>query len=41
MVLSYELVQGVVAEGVWPALPMEGVHFILGNGMAPVGTPGF
>ena len=33
-VMSCELVQGEVAVGVWPALPVEGVHFILGNGLA-------
>ena len=34
MVLNCELVQGEVAVGVRPALPVEGVHFILGNGLA-------
>lgn len=32
--LNCELVQGEVAVGVRPALPIEGVHFILGNGLA-------
>ena len=34
VVLDCELVQGEVAVGVRPALPIEGVHFILGNGLA-------
>ncbi|KAF0047719.1 hypothetical protein F2P81_001352 [Scophthalmus maximus] len=34
MILSCELVQGEVAVGVRPTLPIEGVHFILGNGLA-------
>lgn len=34
MVLNCQLVQGVVAVGVRPALPIEGIHFILGNDLA-------
>lgn len=34
IVLSCERVQGEVAVGVRPALPIEEVHFILGNGLA-------
>uniref|UniRef100_A0A3B4ZKQ1 Gypsy retrotransposon integrase-like protein 1 n=1 Tax=Stegastes partitus TaxID=144197 RepID=A0A3B4ZKQ1_9TELE len=34
IVLTCELVQGEVTVGVRPALPIEGVHFILGNGLA-------
>ncbi len=34
VVLDCELVQGAVAVGMWPALPVEGIHFILGNGLA-------
>ncbi|XP_039514899.1 uncharacterized protein LOC120469791 [Pimephales promelas] len=33
IVLNCELVQGEVAVGVRPALPIEGIHFILGNGL--------
>ncbi|KAG1932777.1 hypothetical protein F2P79_020923 [Pimephales promelas] len=48
IVLNCELVQGEVAVGVRPALPIEGIHFILGNGLtggradavpSPVVTP--
>lgn len=34
MALSFDLVQGEVAVGVRPVLPIEGVHFILDNGLA-------
>uniref|UniRef100_A0A3B5B1E3 SCAN box domain-containing protein n=1 Tax=Stegastes partitus TaxID=144197 RepID=A0A3B5B1E3_9TELE len=34
MVLQCELVQGEVVVGVCPALPIEGVHFVLGYGLA-------
>lgn len=34
MVLMSDLVQGEVVVGVRPALPVEGVHLILGNGLA-------
>ena len=34
MILSCELVQGEVSVGVRSALPIEGVQFILGNGLA-------
>lgn len=34
MVLDCALVKGEIAVGVRPALPIEGIHFILGNGLA-------
>uniref|UniRef100_A0AAV2M874 G-protein coupled receptors family 1 profile domain-containing protein n=1 Tax=Knipowitschia caucasica TaxID=637954 RepID=A0AAV2M874_KNICA len=34
MKLECELVRGEVTVGVRPALPIEGIHFILGNGLA-------
>ncbi|KAM6975899.1 cyclin-I-like [Tautogolabrus adspersus] len=34
VVLECELVNGEVAVGVRPALPLDGIHFILGNGLA-------
>lgn len=34
LVLDCDLVKGDVVVGVRPALPVEGVHFILGNGLA-------
>ena len=34
MVLNCQLVQGEVAVGVRPALPIENIHLILGNGLA-------
>ncbi|XP_033986450.1 uncharacterized protein LOC117482461 [Trematomus bernacchii] len=34
MYIDCDLVKGEVAVGVRPALPIEGIHFILGNGLA-------
>lgn len=34
LILTSELLQGDISMGVRPALPVDGVHFILGNGLA-------